>query len=65
MAQSPRSIRGVRPFYVAFRHSALSDSTGVHDRDYYRLQHQVLDAFSAQLLQLQQLLTQLPNDRNA
>ena len=64
-AQSSRSIRGMRPFYAAYRDSFLSDGVAVHDRDYYRLQHQVLDSFSAQLSQIERLLTQLPNARNA
>ena len=35
------------------------------DADYYRLQHRLLDGFSAQLRQLEELLTRMSNDRNA
>ena len=34
------------------------------DAEYYRLQHRVLDAFSVQLRQLEELLTSIRNERN-
>lgn len=64
-SQSSRSIRHLRPFYVAYRRSVLSKGAGAHGRNYLRLQHEILDAFSAQLVQLKRLLAKLPNDPHA
>ena len=64
-AQSSRSVHGIRPFYVAYRRSFRFDGATVHDGSYYRLQHQVLDAFSAQLIPFERLFARLPNARKA